>query len=246
VHQQHGAAPDRTHTEQHAYGGKFIAVPVWRKSHAADAVDAPESYRLHPSSLESSDMKIRPVVLQPSPQKPVVDGLAFILAWFVDRLDQDAVLQKLRSRINKLIESGVSERAYFGKSRYRENFHILLAGGSKALVQIGAVDSVRQKGGIRIECNPAKFADGDAQQIHRVVRGLIGRREYNELMRRPLLNVVHFAVDIYHAALDRMLVRYDNGQRMSVMAKRVGKGGFIEGYNFDSVRSYYETTAYNK
>lgn len=217
-----------------------------RQPHAADAVDVPESYRLHSSSIESNDMKIRPVVLQPSPQKPVVDGLAFILAWFVDRLDQDAVLQKLRSRINKLIESGVCERAYFGKSRYRENFHILLAGGSKALVQIGAVDSVRQKGGIRIECNPAKFADGDAQQIHRVMRGLIGTREYNDLMRRPLLNVVHFAVDIYHAALTRMLVRYDNGQRMSVMAKRVGTGGFIEGYNFGSVSSDYQAAAYNK
>ncbi|BEP92025.1 hypothetical protein GmRootA79_04090 [Acidovorax sp. A79] len=190
-------------------------------------------------------MKIRPGS-QSTPQPPAVDGLAFILAWSYDRLDQDTVLQKLRSSINKLIESGACERAYFGKSRYRENFNILLAGGSKALVQIGAVDTVRQKGGIRIECNPAKFADGDAQQIHRVMRGLIGRREYNELMRRPLLNVVHFAVDIYHAALTRMLVRYDNAQRMSMMAKRVGKGGFIEGYNFGSVRSDYETTAYNK
>ena len=154
-------------------------------------------------------MKTRPVVLQPSPQPPVVDGLAFILAWYVDRLDQDAVLQKLRSRINKLIESGICERAYLGKSRYRENFRILLGGGGKALVQIGAVDTVRQKGGIRIECNPAKFADGDAQQFHRVMRGLIGRREYNELMRRPLLNVFHAAVDIHHAALNRMLVRYE-------------------------------------
>ena len=191
-------------------------------------------------------MKIRPVVLQPTPQPPVVDGLAFILAWSYDRIDQDAVLQKLRSSIVKLIEAGICERAYLGKSRYRENFNILLGGGSKALVQIGAVDTVRQKGGIRIECNPAKFADGDAQQIHRVMRGLIGRHEYNELMCRPLLNVIHFAVDIYHAALNRMLVRYDNGQRMSVMAKRVGKGGFIEGYNFGSVSSDYETTADNK
>ena len=190
-------------------------------------------------------MKIRPV-LQPVPQPPVVDGLALILAWSYDRLDQVAVLQKLRSRIAKLIEAGTCERAYLGKSRYRENFRILLGGGSKALVQIGAVDSVRQKGGIRIECNPSKFADGDAQQIHHVMRGLIGRHEYNELMRRPLLNVVHFAVDIYHAALTRMLVRYDNAQRMSMMAKRVGKGGFIEGYNFGSVSSDYETTAYNK
>ena len=191
-------------------------------------------------------MKIRPVVLQPTPQPPVVDGLAFILAWSYDRLDQDAVLQKLRSRIAKLIESGACERAYLSQSRYRENFRILLDGGSKALVQIGAVDSVRQKGGIRIECNPAKFADGDTQKIHHVMRDLIGRHEYNNLMRRPLLNVIHFAVDICNAVLNRMLVRYDNGQRMSVMAKRVGKGGFIEGYNFGSVSSDYETTAYNK
>ena len=183
---------------------------VRRQPHAADAVDVPESYRLHSSSIESNDMKIRPVVLQPTPQPPVVDGLAFILAWSVDRLDQDAVLQKLRSRINKLIEAGKCERVYFGKSRYRENFSILLGGGSKALVQIGAVDTVRQKGGIRIECNPAKFVDGDAQQIHRVMRGLIGRHEYNDLMLCPLLKVFHAAVDIHYANLDRMVVRYNN------------------------------------
>ena len=141
-------------------------------------------------------MKIRPV-LQPSPQTPVVDGLAFILAWTYDRLDQDTVLKKLRSSINKLIESGACERAYFGKSRYRENFNILLSGGSKALVQIGAVDSVRQKGGIRIECNPAKFADGDAQQFHRVMRGLIGRREYNELMQQSAETLAAYCDEIY-------------------------------------------------
>ncbi len=94
-----------------------MPVRVRRQPHAADAVDVPESHRFHPSSLESSDMKIRPV-LQPSPQTPVVDGLAFILAWSYDRLDQDAVLKKLRSRISKLIEAGTCERAYFGKSRY--------------------------------------------------------------------------------------------------------------------------------
>ena len=65
-----------------------MPVRLRRQPHAADAVDAPESYRLHPSSLESSDMKIRPVVLQPTLQPPVVDGLAFILAWAYDRLGQ--------------------------------------------------------------------------------------------------------------------------------------------------------------
>ncbi len=191
-------------------------------------------------------MKIRPVVLQPTLQPPVVDGLAFILAWSYDRLDQDAVLKKLRSSINKLIGSGTCERAYLAKPRYRENFNILLAGGSNALVQIGAVDTVRQKGGIRIECNPAKFADGDAQKIHRVMRGLIGSRVYNELMRRPLLNVFHVAVDIHYANLDRMVVRYNNGQHISMMAKRFDTANHIEGYNFGSVDSDYQTAAYDK
>jgi hypothetical protein len=82
-------------------------------------------------------MKIRPVVLQPTPQPPVVDGLAFILAWSYDRIDQDAVLQKLRSSIVKLIEAGICERAYLGKSRYRENFNILL-GGRRAAFALSA------------------------------------------------------------------------------------------------------------
>jgi hypothetical protein len=222
-----------------------MPVRLRRQPHAADAVDVPESHRLHPSSLESSDMKIRPV-LQPTLQPPVVDGLAFILAWSYDRLDQDAVLKKLRSSINKLIESGTCERAYLAKPRYRENFNILLAGGSNALVQIGAVDTVRQKGGIRIECNPAKFADGDAQKIHRVMRGLIGSRVYNELMRRPLLNVFHVAVDIHYANLDRMVVRYNNGQLISMMAKRFDTANHIEGYNFGGLGSDYQTAAYDK
>lgn len=191
-------------------------------------------------------MKIRPVAQQPVPQPPVVDRLAFILAWSVDRRDQDAVLKKLRSSINKLIESGTCERAYLGKSRYRENFNILLAGGSNALVQIGAVDTVRQKGGIRIECNPAKFADGDSQKIHHVMRGLIGRHEYNDLMCRPLLNIFHAAVDIHYANLDRMVVRYNNGQHISMMAKRFDTANHIEGYNFGSVDSDYQTAAYDK
>ena len=222
-----------------------MPVRLRRQPHAADAVDVPESHRLHPSSLESSDMKIRPV-LQPTLQPPVVDGLAFILAWAYDRLDQDAVLKKLRSSINKLIESGTCERAYLAKPRYRENFNILLAGGSNALVQIGAVDTVRQKGGIRIECNPAKFADGDTQKIHRVMRGLIGSRVYNELMRRPLLNVFHVAVDIHYANLDRMVVRYNNGQLISMMAKRFDTANHIEGYNFGGLGSDYQTAAYDK
>lgn len=213
-----------------------------RQPHAADAVDMPESSRLHPSSLKSNDMKLCPVVLQ-----PVADGLAFVLSWSCGRRDeQAATLKKLRRRINELIESGVCERAYLGKSRYRENFHILLGGGSKALVQIGAVDTVRQKSGIRIECNPTKFVAGDAQQLHRVMRNIIGHQEYNDLMKRPLLNVIHFAVDVQHASLNRMLVRYNNGQHITMFAKRFDTSGHIEGFSFGSAKSDYRTAAYDK
>lgn len=186
-------------------------------------------------------MKLRPV-----PQPPVTDRLAFVLPWACGRYDdQEFLLQRIRRRINVAIEAGTCERAYPKGARYRENFRILLDGGSKAFVQIGAIDTQRQKGGIRVEVNPAKFGKGDARQLHRVMRHIVGRA-YDELIKTPLLNVVHFAVDILYACLSRMLVRYDNGQRMSVMAKRVGTGGFIEGYNFGSVSSDYQTAAYDK
>lgn len=155
-------------------------------------------------------------------------------------------MDKLRSRIKKLIGSGACERAYIKRSRYRENFRILLDGGTMALVQIGPVDTVRQKGGIRIDCNPAKFAPGDTRKIHRVMRSLVGHHEYKELMQSPLLKVFHVAVDVHHASLTRMLVLYKNAQRMTMFAKRIGESGLIEGYNFGSVNSNYQTAAYNK
>ncbi|WP_394789645.1 hypothetical protein [Rhodoferax sp.] len=187
-------------------------------------------------------MKLRPV-----PQQPVIDGLAYILAWSCGLFEeQEATLKKIRGRIKKLIAAGTCERAYPQGSRYRENFRILLSGGSPALVQIGAVDTLRQKGGIRIACNPAKFQPGDTKKIHRVMRSLIGREEYNDLMKRPLLNVIHVAVDIHHASLTQMLVHYKNGQRLTMFAKRFDTDGHIEGYNFGSLDSDYQTTAYDK
>jgi hypothetical protein len=121
-------------------------------------------------------------------------------------------------------------------ARYRENFRILLEGGSHAFVQVGALIPERQKGGIRMVINPAKFSDGDAAQINLVMRRIIGR-EYDHLMRRPLINCIDFAVDIQYASLSRMLVSYSNAQRVTVMAKRMAQHCHIEGYNYGSVTS---------
>ncbi len=177
---------------------------------------------------------------------PVVDRLAYVLPWACGRHDdQDAMLNPVRRRIAKAIEAGTCERAYSRGARYRENFRILLDGGSHAFVQVGALIPERQKGGIRVVINPAKFHDGDAAQINRVMRRIIGR-EYGQLMQRPLINCIDFAVDIQHVSLSRMLVSYSNAQRMTVMAKRMAQHCHIEGYNFGSVTSDYFCVAYDK
>ena len=216
---------------------------VAHDTHAVDAVDMPESSRLLPILFEkSTDMK----TVAPSVKRPVVDRLAFILRWACAPFDdQEAFLNPVRRRIAQAIEAGTCERAYPKGPRYRETFCILLDGGAKAYVQVGALIPERQKGGIRIVINPAKFCDGDAAQLNRVMRKIIGP-EYNQLMKRPLINCIDFAVDIHHAILSRMLVKYSNAQRMTVMAKRMAQNCHIEGYNYGSVSSDYFVVAYDK
>jgi hypothetical protein len=178
--------------------------------------------------------------------KPVVDRLAYVLPWACGRHDdQDEMLKPIKARIKKAVAARTCEWAFSKGSRYRENFRILLDGGSHAFVQVGALIPERQRGGIRVVVNPAKFSDGDAAQINSVMRKIIGRN-YDQLMQRPLINCIDFAVDIQHASLSRMLVSYSNAQRMSVMAKRMGQHCRIEGYNFGSVTSDYFTVAYDK
>ena len=178
--------------------------------------------------------------------KPVVDRLAYILPRACDRHDdQDEMLEPARRCIAKAIEAGTFERAYPTGAHYRENFRILLEGGSHAFVQVGALIPERQKGGIRMFVSPAKFSDGDAARINRVMRKISGR-EYDQLMLRPLINCIDFAVDIQNASLSRMLVSYSNAQRMTVIAKRMAQHCHIAGYNFGSVTSDYFTVAYDK
>ncbi|MEF8685943.1 UNVERIFIED_CONTAM: hypothetical protein NO986_00565 [Comamonas sp. A-3] len=184
--------------------------------------------------------------LRPKPLKPVVDRLAWKLPWSCDRDHESPEYQDVLSNVKEEIAAGNCEWAYLNGPKYCLNFHIRLEGESNALIQLVAVDPVRQKCGLRIECNPAKMLPGDVEIVHDVMSRIIGHREYNRLMREPLLQVFHVAVDILYLALSNVLVQYKNGQLMTVMAKRVNTKGIIEGYNFGSVGSNYQTTAYDK
>jgi hypothetical protein len=184
--------------------------------------------------------------ITPVVKPPIVDRLAFVLPWGLDPdADQSKLIAPVRLQIAKAIEAGRCERAYPKGGRYRENFRIKLNGGNSAFVQIGALQPSRQKGGIRIMVNPARFASGDAEQLNRVMQRIVGT-SYNALLRRPLLNNIDFAVDVTGACLDRILVAYSNAQRHTMFGKRINAYGHIEGYNFGSLTSDYMVVAYNK
>ena len=186
-------------------------------------------------------MKLRPVVL-----KPVIDRLAWKLKWSCSNDRDHPDYQDVLSIVKEEIAAGNCEWAYLSGPKYCINVHILLSGESNALVQLVAVNPKKQRCGLRIDCNPAKMQPRDVEKLHAVMRRIIGHREYNRLMRAPLLQVFHVAVDILHLALSNALVQYKNGQLMTMMAKRVNTKGIIEGYNFGSVRSNYQTAAYDK
>lgn len=182
----------------------------------------------------------------PKMKQPVVDSLVYILPWPKSLSnDHDKFLAPVKRRLNKLIEEGVCERAYARGARYRENIRIQLAGGSRAFVQIGALIPSRQKGGIRVVINPARFKEGDAAQLNKVMSRIIGK-SYRELMEYPLINNIDVAVDLLDANLNRMLVSYQHAQRFTMFGKRVDSHAKVETYNFGSVTSDYMTTVYDK
>ena len=184
--------------------------------------------------------------LRPKPLMPVVDRLAWKLKWRCSNDREHPDYQSVLSNVKAEIKAGNCAWAFLAGPKYCINVHVLFDGESNALIQLVAVDPVRQKCGLRIECNPAKMQSGDVEKLHAVMRRIIGHREYNRLMREPLLQVFHVAVDILYLALDKVLVQYKNGQLMTVVGKRVNAKGIIEGYNFGSVESNYQTTVYDK
>ena len=200
-----------------------------------------DSHRVRPPSSKSNGMKLRP-----KPLKPVVDRLAWKLQWRCSRDHESPDYQAVLSNVKEEIAAGNCEWAYLNGPKYCINIYVLLSGESNALVQLVAVDPIRQKCGLRIDCNPAKMQPGDVEKLHNVMRRIIGHIEYKRLMREPLLQVFHVAVDILYLALSNVLVQYKNGQLMTIVSKRVNAKGIIETYNFGSVGSNYQTTAYDK
>ncbi|WP_156126620.1 hypothetical protein [Burkholderia sp. 9120] len=195
--------------------------------------------------LEGFSMRVRRPSI-PTPKPPVVDRLAFLLRWATSpNDDQQVMLERVRRRVQKEIDDGSCEHAFVKLNHYRLNFRIRLDGGTQPLVQIGARIPERQKGGIRVDMNPAKFAPGDMKQFHEVMGRIVGP-SYPRLLRRPLLHRVDFAVDVVHADLSRMLVSYTNAHRFTMFGKRVSTKGNVEGYNFGSVTSSYMTAVYAK
>lgn len=189
-------------------------------------------------------MKLKPV--SPVVKPPVIDRLTYVLQWEKHSFrDQTALLAPIRKKIEKAIAAQRCERAYPPGSRYKENFRIRLNSGATAQVQIGAVQPDRQNGGIRITVNPSKFAAGDARQLNRVMRKIMGP-QYDELMTCPLVNCLDIAVDVHHLCLDNVLFLYTNAQRLTMFCKRFTTHGHIEGYNMGSEKSAYMAAVYSK
>lgn len=181
----------------------------------------------------------------PIPKRAVVDYLSFVLPWACDPLgNHKAMYDRARQRITSEFEDGSCTGSFAKPGRYRFVFAVPLPGGSKATVRIGARDPARQKGGISVALNPAKFQSGDAERFHEVMSRIIGR-SYTSLLRHALINRIDFAVDILHAHLDRMLVSYQHAQKSTVFGKSASQGA-IETYNFGSESSDYMTAVYEK
>lgn len=93
----------------------------------------------------------------PVPKKPVVDRLGFLLPCTIPK----TVFTTVRHRVEREIAYGTCVHAVLKSSRYRSHFRVLVPSGEQVLVQVGAFDSNRKKGDIRVEMNPAKLAEGD-------------------------------------------------------------------------------------
>lgn len=181
----------------------------------------------------------------PTPMPSVVDYLRFVLPWPRCPLDdQKAMYERVRRRIAREMENGTCKGTFAARGRYRFVFSIPLASGTTATVWVGALDPVRQKGGISVSLNPRKLEPGDVEHFHEIMESIVGR-SYKGLLRHALINRVDFAVDIVHARLDRMLVLYSGAQQFTVFGKTV-KNGVVETYNFGSEKSPYMTAVYDK
>lgn len=181
-------------------------------------------------------------------QTPVLDGIVFLLPYEIDpRVDVEEYKQ-IQNRIEKLVESGDCEWASVKSSRYYVRFRVVLSGRCAPLVQLGAFDSRRSKGGVRIELNPSQLDTGDAVRLRTILRRIlgVGKVRLRALFAAAKVNKLHVAVDCVGADLCRMLVAFKHIDKLSIIIKRVAAKGWVEGYNFGARTSAYHAAVYDK
>lgn len=181
-------------------------------------------------------------------KKPIIDKIAFLLNWHIDPRVDKVAMKAFNRRIKREIAAGNCEVAHVKSSRYFTNFRVVLPCGQHALVQAGAYDTRRNKGGLRIELNPSRIADDDVHKLRAVLKRVldVDDGQLRRLFAHALINRLHVAVDIHGLSLDDVLVDFSIARKLTVFAKRIGEGGRVEGYNFGAVSSDYQTAVYDK
>jgi hypothetical protein len=174
---------------------------------------------------------MKPIVLP-----PVIDGLDFGLRNYFSPVARAEQVLKLHKRIDKAIAAGLCKRVYV-KSRYKRSFKLCIAGAP--LIQVDPI-SDRQKSDIRVDINPSKT---DIKAFHKIMRSIFGKEEYYQMMKYPLLNGLHAALDIQYVKMRYVIVRYKGVHELVVFGNKYAGG---QTYNFGSITSAFRTAAYDK
>jgi hypothetical protein len=159
----------------------------------------------------------------------ISDRLAFILPYGKNTTEyaHQRALKRVARRIKQAIELQDCTQQFVKNPRYRHNISLPMPSNRESkskrsvLIQIGALQSHRQRGDIRIDLNPARMTAKDVQHLHQFMRRLIGKREYRELMVQPFINVWHPAADIEHLRLDHILVTVSKVEHRTVFGKQL-------------------------
>jgi len=124
----------------------------------------------------------RPVVVPVGPvvRPPTIDWLTLIVPWGIGRdylrdAEDGDEFEPVQERLETMAEAGRCKMWRDASSRYRVQTRVTLPGGAKVLVQFGAKDPLTLKGAIRIDFNPNKLGEGDAQHLHKFIRRAVGK-----------------------------------------------------------------------
>lgn len=194
--------------------------------------------------------KVVSPVVSPVVRRPTVDWVTLIVPWGIgpeylrDAEDGDA-FEPVQERLEAMAEEGLCKMWRDAGSRYRVQTRVTLpGGGAKVLVQFGAKDPLTLKGAIRIDFNPNKLLEGDAEYLHKFIRRAVGK-SYDTHLLDAIVNRLDLASDVEHVVLGDLLIDYKGAHEVTMFAKRLKKNK-IETMNFGSVSSDYVTAVYGK